>query len=217
MTDYFVYLDESGSLDFNPPRSPDESPYFAIGSVIFKGEHQDIYWDAQVLRFSLEQQGVKIPKQFHAKNDSWTTREQVFSIISDHKPRFDATFLRKENAYESIQRAGKQRLYKQAMFLHVKYLCERVIPPDADIFLVAANIGTNSLRKSAQEGLADISGQMPQNVTLCYWDSTSCWGLQSADYLLWATHRQIVRPGTMRYYESLVDPLVKSTFFPWGR
>ena len=217
MADYFVYLDESGTLDFGENVAKGESVYFGVGSAIYPGEHGDVLWDAHVLRASLESQGVSIPSQLHAKNDSWATRKQVLSLINNHNPRFDATFLRKENAYPNIKRAGKTRLYKMAMYLHVKYLCQRVFKSDDSIYLVVANIGTSALRAAAQEGLRDIASQMPQDIVLCCWDAASSWGLQSADYLLWALQREANGNEPIDGHDELVAPLVRSTCFPWGR
>ncbi|ATG51412.1 hypothetical protein CFK38_07635 [Brachybacterium vulturis] len=91
VADYFVYMDETGTLDFGPPRSPTESPYFGFGSVIFPGEHSEAIRDGHAPRASLESRGVRIPSQFHAKNDSWSTRGDVYAVIAGQKPRFDST------------------------------------------------------------------------------------------------------------------------------
>lgn len=216
MPDYFVYLDESGTLDFGENVAKGESVYFGVGSATYPGEHSEVLWDAHVLRASLESRGISIPGQLHAKNDSWETRKQVLSLINSHAPRFDATFLRKDRAQPHIRRAGKTRLYKMAMYLHVKYLCEQVFKKDDSIYLVVANIGTAALKAAAQEGLRDIAAQMPQEVVLCCWDSASSWGLQSSDYLLWALQREINRKTPIEGHDELVTPLVKSTYFPWG-
>lgn len=67
MADYFVYIDETGTLDFREPQTESDSPYFGIGSATFKDEHADILWNMLVLRASLEDQGISLPRGFHAK------------------------------------------------------------------------------------------------------------------------------------------------------
>ena len=215
MADYFVYMDETGTVDFGPPASKTESPYFGFGSVIFPGEHGDLVWDGHILRASLEARGVHIPSQFHAKNDSWSTRSEVFSLIAAQAPRFDATLLLKENAYPNVVAAGKPRLYKMALYLHLKYLCTRVFARDDTLYVIVATIGTRATKTAAADAIADVAAQMPQDVVACFWDASSTWGLQVADYLLWARQREISgRPIAM--YETHIAPLIETTFFPWG-
>lgn len=215
MADYFVYMDETGTLDFGPPRSPTESPYFGFGSVIFPGEHSEAIWDGHVLRASLESRGVRIPSQFHAKNDSWSTRGDVYAVIAGQRPRFDSTLLWKQNAYPRVVAGGKPRLYKIALFLHLKFLCEKVFAREDRLYVVVATIGTKAMRSAASAAVDDVAAQMPQDVTACFWDSSSTWGLQVADYLLWARQR-VLQGKAVNVYETHVEPLVESTHFPWG-
>src|SRR5699024_10559986 len=215
MAEYFVYLDETGTLDFGPPKSSTESPYFGFGSVIYPGEHGDAIWDGHVLRAALESRGVRIPSQFHAQDDSWDTRGDGFSLIAGQAPRFDTTLLLKQRAYASVVAAGKPRLYKLALYLHLKFLCQRVFTPEDDLYVVVATIGTKAMKSAAAAAVEDVAAQMPQHVVACFWDASSTWGLQVADYLLWARQR-VLSGRQMAVYDSHVAPLVKSTFFPWG-
>lgn len=126
--DYFVYLDETGTLDFDSPKTPSDFPYFGVGSATYIGDHSQENWEAQVLRLSLEERGLSVEKQFHAKDDVWPIRDEVFSLISMQKPQFDATFLRKDRAYWYVQNAGKMRLYKLAFFFTLS-ACSRGLSP----------------------------------------------------------------------------------------
>lgn len=216
MAEYYVYLDETGTLDFGPPSSDSESPFFGFGSAIFPGEHGDAIWEGHRLRSALESRGVKIPTQFHAKDDTWETRGAVLSLVARLAPRFDATFLLKQNAFPDIVAAGKPRLYKIALFLHLKYLCTRVFMPKDRLYVVVATIGTRAMKSAAEAAIQDVAAQMPQHVVECFWDASSAWGLQVADYLLWACQRRIMgRP--LAAYDRDVAPLVATTFFPWGK
>lgn len=184
MADYFVYMDETGTLDFGPPSSPTESPYFGFGSVIYPGEHGDAIWDGHVLRASLEARGVHTPRQFHAKDDSWNTKSEVFALIAAQAPRFDATLLLKERADAQIVASGKPSLYRAALLLHLEFLCAEVFAEDDHLYAVVATIGTRAMKTAAAAAIDDVAAQMPQEVTACFWDSSSTWGLQVADYLL---------------------------------
>ncbi|ATG51413.1 hypothetical protein CFK38_07640 [Brachybacterium vulturis] len=111
---------------------------------------------------------------------------------------------------------GKPRLYKIALFLHLRFLCEKVFAREDRLYVVVATIGTKAMRSAASAAVDDVAAQMPQDVTACFWDSSSTWGLQVADYLLWARQR-VLQGKAVNVYETHVAPLVESTFFPWGR
>ncbi|WP_367260421.1 DUF3800 domain-containing protein [Trueperella pyogenes] len=53
------------------------------------------------------------------------------------------------------------------------------------------------------------------SVSPCYWDSRSVWGLQAADYLLWATHRQMMGR-SIRNHADDIESLTASRRLPWG-
>ncbi|MDP9800359.1 hypothetical protein J2S49_000435 [Arcanobacterium wilhelmae] len=214
MSDYFIYLDETGTPDYSHSGG-NELPYFGFGSVIYSGEHGSAIWDAHVLRASLEDRGVATPHGFHAKNDTWATRSEVFALIAQHKLSFDATLLYKDNACGYVKEEGKARLYKMALYLHLKYLCTEVFSPGDRLYVVLATISTKSFRESAKVAFVDIVNQMPQQITPCFWDSDSAWGLQAADYLLWATQRRI-KGKPIAQDVQWIQPSTNSVRFPWG-
>ncbi|MCW2791957.1 MAG: hypothetical protein JWO76_1055 [Nocardioides sp.] len=67
MVDHYLYLDETGTLDFE--NRPGEE-YFGVGTAHFEGDHRDAIWEGHQLRVGLEAKGIKLPKGLHAKNDS---------------------------------------------------------------------------------------------------------------------------------------------------
>lgn len=52
-TEYWCFLDESGTPDYDP----DSKPYFAFGSAVFEGDHGDEYM--KVLRARASRTGVQ--------------------------------------------------------------------------------------------------------------------------------------------------------------
>nr|DAY94733.1 MAG TPA: Protein of unknown function (DUF3800) [Caudoviricetes sp.] len=211
--DYFVYADETGNLDFKSA----DSPYFGFGTAMFPANHATQQWDAHLLRLSLQDQGVSLPNGFHAAKDSWKVRRQVFSMLADQEITVDSTFLYKANAYKKIllHADPQMRLYKMAWYLHFKDLCQRRIPKQAHIYAIVASFGTKMRAETAREALKDVADQQPQDITLCIWDSASCFGLQAADYALWAINRH-VSGRALDHYEDLIEPYVRSVFLPWG-
>ncbi|WP_461004682.1 DUF3800 domain-containing protein [Trueperella pyogenes] len=86
---------------------------------------------------------------------------------------------------------------------------------DATFLRIVATIGTNAIRATARAAVEDIASQMLQRTVACYWDSRSVWGLQAADYLLWATQREIMGRTSGRH-SGVVQTLTSSKRFPWG-
>ena len=71
---------------------------------------------------------------------------------------------------------------------------------------------------SAGDVLADVGAQAApdREIVLCGWDASSAWGVQVADYGLWAVQRDLDgRPCS--WYRSAVLPTLGSTFTPWGK
>lgn len=95
MTDHYLYLDETGTLDFED--RPGEE-YFGVGTAHFEGDHRDAIWEGHQLRVGLEAKGIKLPKGLHAKNDSHSTRGDVYATIAAQQVRFYATLLKKSLA-----------------------------------------------------------------------------------------------------------------------
>ena len=124
----------------------------------------------------------------------------------------------KEAAYDPIKRAGEIRLYKMGWFLHFKEVARQVSRPGDTLYVIAATLGTNRKATSAREALRDVCRQSAtdREIVLCVWDAASTWGVQVADYGLWAVQRGLEsRPCT--WLPTHVNPTLRSTFCPWGR
>ncbi len=216
MADHYMYADETGDLDM--PGSAGASRYFGFGTAVFTGDHGHELWQGLRLRCALEGQGVNVPRGLHAKDDSHATRNQVFGLIKDQGPRFDTTFLLKANAYPYVKAAGPLRLYKLAWYLHFKEIARRATGPGDTLYVVAATLKTNKKTGSARQALADVVEQVAQRrkIVLCVWDAPSSWGIQVADYGLWATQR-VLEGRPCPWYEPSVKPTLRTLFAPWGR
>lgn len=214
--DAFVYADESGNLDYEGAEKDGASDYFGFGTAIFEGDHSVEMWDGHVMRAALSGRGIDMSKGFHAKDDTWEVRNSMFALLCNQQPRIDATFLLKSGAYDDVRAKGEIWLYKYAWFLHLKYICEKVARPEDHLYVVVGSIGTKARKTAAESAVRDVVDQMSQTITLCVWPASTTWGLQVADYALWAVHRKL-RGSPLKNYDEDVAPLVKSTFMPWGR
>lgn len=154
----------------------------------------------------------------HAKNDSHSTRQQVFDLVAAQAPRFDTTFLFKAHAYDGVRHTGELGLYKLAWFLHFKEIARQVSEPGDTLYVIAATLGTHRRATSARDALQEVCEQLAtdREIVLCVWDAASSWGVQVADYGLWAVQRDL-EGLTSRWLETHVRPTLRSVFCPWGQ
>ncbi|MDO8307772.1 MAG: hypothetical protein Q7V58_05355 [Actinomycetota bacterium] len=213
--DQYLYLDETGTLDF--VERPGER-YFGVGSAHWRGPHGDALWAGHQLRLELEAAGIHLPKGLHAKNDSAVTRAQVFSLIASQVPRLDVTMLYKARADQQIRIAGKARLYKLAVWLHLTHTLEHVSSPGDRVFLVVGQLQTAGHRDAIRHAVADAATKLTHDRTLvpCIWDAPTAWGIQAADYALWRTQREFEGKAIPGYAQA-IDECFGGRYTPWGR
>jgi len=167
------------------------STYFGFGTAVFRGDHGGHLMEGLRLRAQLERSGLRLPKGMHAKNDSHATRDQVFDLMGRQAPRFDTTFLHRASAYGRVKAAGPTYLYKLAWYLHFRTIALQVSEPGDTLYVIAATLTTNRKAESARDALVDVCQQAAHDreIVLCMWDAASSWGVQVADYGLWAVQR----------------------------
>jgi hypothetical protein len=84
MGDVFMFADETGNLDYNV--SGGGSRYFGIGTATWRGDHGAHLWQATQLRFRHAAARVDLPAGYHAKDDSYATRAEVYQVIAAQAP-----------------------------------------------------------------------------------------------------------------------------------
>lgn len=216
MAEVYLYADETGDLDM--AGSPGSSTYFGFGTAVFRRDHGEELWEGLQLRCSLEERGVRLPKGLHAKNDSRSTRSQAFELIRRQAPRLDTTFLCKQRAYDSIKARGPVYVYKLAWFLHFKEVARQVSNPGDTLYVIVGSLQTHNKRDAIRHALEDVCAQVGRDRTIvpCIWDAQTSWGIQVADYGLWAVQR-VLEGRVCPWYEPCVQPLLASKFLPWGK
>jgi hypothetical protein len=215
VSDVYMYADETGDLDMTGAAGA--SRYFGFGTAVFPDDHGRYLWEGLTLRCDLESRGVRLPRGFHAKSDSHSTRSQVFDLIRRQRPRLDTTFLLKANAYQRIKDAGQVRLYKMAWYLHFKEIARQVTRPGDRLFVIIGMLQTNNKRDAIRHALEDVCSQITgRTIVPCIWDAPSSWGIQVADYGLWAVQR-VLEGRDCPWFDTCISPTLRSTFTPWGR
>ncbi|TXI50307.1 MAG: DUF3800 domain-containing protein [Mycolicibacter arupensis] len=212
-----MYADETGNLDYSPDGKDGATDYFGFGTAVFRDEtHGEHLYGGLRLRARLESTGVLLPKGFHAVNDAKQTKGDMFNLIRQQAPRFDTTFLYKSNAYSSVKAKGEMYLYKMAWYLHFKEIALRVCSPQDELCVIVGTIATAARRNLAKAALEDVCQQVNRVITLCYWDAATSWGLQVADYGLWAVQRHLNGKNS-QWFTDCVNPTLQSCYTPWGR
>lgn len=211
-----MYADETGNLDYSPQGKAGATDYFGFGTAVFPDDHGQHLFGGLQLRASLEAKGLHLPKGFHAINDAKQTKSDMFALICDQAPRFDTTFLYKANAYDYVRARGEMYLYKMAWFLHFKQIATQVCGPEDHLCVIVSTIGTSARRQLAKAALEEVCAQVSRSITLCYWDAATSWGLQVADYGLWAVQRHVTGK-KCEWFEPYVKPTLQSRYMPWGQ
>lgn len=214
MARVYVFGDEAGNFDF--ARKQGASLYFMIGTITIGST--DAGDELLRLHRELAWQGVGLESAFHASTDKQVVRDQVFGVIQQMAFRFDATILEKPKAQPPLA-ADEDRFYKQAWYLHFKFVAPKVLDEHDELLVVAASMGTRKRKKAMRAALEDVVWQSAWQRTLDYqvafWPAESDPCLQVADYCTWALQRKY-ESGDLRSYD-LIKEKIKSEFLPFER
>lgn len=212
MADIYVFADETGDLSYQS-----DNKFFGFGTATFYSAEEINFPEAFRLRCRLEAQGLPNIAGFHASADSNKTRTEVFSLVFERKPRFDFTFLDKREVQHQVAVKGETYLYKLAWYLHFKQLVSQVGTEVDTIYAISASIKTKAKANSMQLALIDVATQMNhRNIIPVWWNSNTSWGLQIADYGLWAAQRKL-NVGSDTWFERYVGASTHSFFEPWKK
>jgi len=212
MANIYVFADETGDLGYNKVKG---SQYFGFGTASYVSGSAPNFDEAFELRCSLESRGYSIKEGFHASNDRWVIRNEIFNLIADKPPRFDFTFLNKRNAYGYVEERGDLHLYGLAWSMHFKTIAKQVASADDVIFSVMGDIQTRAKKREIEQVIRNIASEVPdRKIIPIIWNSRSSWGLQVADYGLWEAQRKLNNEKT-EWWERCIAPNHESFFLPW--
>lgn len=184
----YVYADESGNLDFSLKAGA--SRFFIVTTVML--EDHAIAAELSGLRRDLAWQGHKLPRGFHATEDSQAVRDAVFGVIQSHRFRVDSTIIEKRKS-QPQWRTSELRFYQYTWLYHMRYITPRIVTSAQDeVLLVAATVGTKQKAASFNQAIEDVVRQSAPNTAMksAYWPAYSDVCLQIADYCSWAIQRK---------------------------
>lgn len=200
----YVFADEAGNFDFNTKSGA--STWFILGSVTLEDPATGDRLLA--LRRELAWQGVALESSFHATEDLQIVRDEVFRLLQQEEFRIDYTAVEKRKTIPRLQ-ADKERFYKQAWFMHFRYVARGIADWDDELLVVAASLGTRKRRRAMRVALEDVvdqSARFCRSYQAAFWPAESDPCLQVADYVTWAAQRKYER-GDTKSYELIADKI----------
>ena len=184
----YVFLDESGNLDF----SPSGTRHFVLTSVSvrrpFKINAVLDGYKYDCIDYGLEQE------RFHCAHDNRHVRSRVFDIISNGLNGMDIDSLIVEKRKTGPALTVEIRFYPEMLGYLLKYVLNRQSIGQADeVVIITDTIPLKRKRQAIEKAVKLTLGNMlPKNpkYRIVHHDSRSHYGLQIADYCCWAVFRK---------------------------
>jgi hypothetical protein len=210
MAQVFVFADEAGDFVFK--RAAGASRYFILGTATMYD--CGVGTDLLNLRRELALRGRFVLQEFHASHDKQRVRDLVYEVIRQSPIRIDATILDKRKTQDHL-RADHLRFYKQAWFLHFKYVAPLVAGASDDLLVAASSLQIKRKKTAIHQAVHDVVQQVSPTVYFqtAFWSTVSDPCLQIADYVTWAIQRKWEGNDSRSY--DLIAPNVASEFEPF--
>jgi hypothetical protein len=189
----YLFADESGNLDFS--RSRGATPYFAVGTMLVRGDDavEALRTDLLKLQTELGWSGIDQFNGFHASEDAQAVRDEVLEVLRRHPVTLDVTLLEKSKTQPHL-RATDVEFFRLAWARHLSTLPS--VAGAADELMVAvAAVGTRKTRAAfrAAAHSAVTETALHDNPRIVFTPAAADPALQAADYLLWAAVRDRVQ------------------------
>ena len=204
----YVFLDESGNLDF----SPSGTRYFVMTSVSMKRPFQmnaalDGY-KYDCIEYGLEQD------RFHCTDDNSHVRNRVFDLIGGRLNGVDIDSLLVEKRKTGPALMAETRFYPEILGYLLKYVLARLSHSGAEeVIIITDTIPLQKRRQAIEKAIkVTLAKMLPKGsrYRILHHDSRSHYGLQVADYCCWAIFRKHER-GDSVYFDR-IGSAVRSNF-----
>lgn len=204
----YIFIDEAGNFDF----STKGTRYFLLGCITkerpFHAGHE-----LNELKYDLVEKGIDL-EYFHAAEDQWATRNEVFEIICNHLEGafYDSVVVEKRKTGPALQ--APEKFYPKMLGYLLRYVLERYqLSIYREVIIFTDCIPVNKKRKVVEKVIKETLAKMlptSARYRIYHHDSKSNFDLQIADYFSWATYRKWDR-GDARSYD-LIKSVVRSEF-----
>ena len=196
----YVFLDESGNLDF----SSSGTRFFVLTSVTMKRPFP-AYDALNEYRYKCIEQHTDL-EYFHCAEDSKGLRAGVFRCISDSltEMRIDSLVVEKPKTGPALR--ADLRFYPEMLGHLLKWVAPRVQRRDtSELVIITDSLPIKRQRKAVTKGVQTaLSGMLPASVRyqILHHAARSHYGLQIADYCCWAVFRKWER-ADLTHYEQI--------------
>ena len=200
----YVFIDESGNMDF----APTGTQYFVLTSVSMNRPFP-IYRALDAYRYDRLEQGFDC-ERFHCSEDSPSVRQAVFDRIASELDgvRIDCLVVAKTKVDPALQ--DERRFYPEMLSRLLRSVLQSELSRGAESFVIITDaLPVRKMRRAHAKGVQlAIAEMLPANVDyrVLHHASASHYGLQVADYCSWAVYRKWQRNETA-YYDILKDAI----------
>jgi len=209
----YIFVDEGGNLDF----SIKGTKYFTL-TALSKIRPFAIY-ELVNLKYNLWEKGVEF-EYFHATEDTYITRKEVFQLISNNLSRFivDSIVVEKRKTHPTLQEQTK--FYKKIFELLFDYILKRYRGKFSQVFIVTDQIPIKKRKKDIEKAIKLYVSRWTENTKVPYkifhYSSKSDINLQIVDYFNWAIFRKWERKDISNY--DLIKDAISSEYdvFKYG-
>jgi len=166
------------------------------------------------LRRDLALTSDQVLSEFHAAEDRQAVRNEVFGLLALDSFRIDATILDKTKTVPYLA-ADPLRFYKEAWYLHFKYVGPKIAGPKDELLVVASSLEVSRKKSVLAHAVRDVVEQIVRTSVwaTAFWPAQADPCLQVADYATWAIQRKYERDDTRSY--ELIRGKVATEFEPF--
>jgi len=184
----YVFLDEGGNFDF----SAKGTKYVTLTCV--SGTRPFTWLEPLAnLRYDLLETDWNL-ERFHASEDHWKVRQQVFEVISSHidSLRIDSLIVEKRKTAPALQ--SIEVFYPRMLGYLLRYVIEGGLRQGhTQVIVITDTLPLKKKRNAIRKGIQLTLPQMlPDSAAyeILHHTSQSSIGLQLADYCNWAIYRK---------------------------
>ncbi len=193
----YVFLDESGNLDF----SLSGTRFFVLTSVSMNRPFP-LNEALEAYKYDLLEHGLE-KEYFHCAEDNSRVKASVFDIISEGltEIQVDSVIVEKSKTRPAL--TADERFYPEMLGYLLKYVLNRPSHRNAqEVIIITDSLPLNRKRRAIEKVIkTTLAAMLPSGARyrVLHHESRSHYGLQVADYLCWAIYRKHERADEAAY------------------
>ena len=207
----YIFLDESGNLDF----SPKGTRYFVLTAVSTRRPFPAFHALDTYKHDCLEDFRHRLDKEyFHCAEDNRHVRRRVFELIATglDNMRIDSIVVEKSKTGPALRQG--RRFYPRMLGYLLRWILPRELAMGAEkVLIITDKLPIREKRHAVEKACKlALANSLPRTVKhqILHHESRSHYLLQVADYCCWAMFRRWERGDVESY--NLIAPAIRSEF-----